>query len=101
MFFSMFDKTKLYAQVPKEIKIDGLIKVLTDINGNEFNADNYDKGFEMMIDYPQAKNEPLMVMDYRVCVNESGKKFWGLNRKRHWVKDLKLSHCGSWVEGLD
>ena len=42
----MFDKTKMYIQAPKEIRINGLIRILTDINGNEFNADNYDKNFD-------------------------------------------------------
>ncbi|MBS3075767.1 hypothetical protein J4429_04895 [Candidatus Pacearchaeota archaeon] len=95
----MFDKTKMYIQAPKEIRINGLIRILTDINGNEFNADNYDKNFEITIDYPQEKGDGVKVVDYRICVDGSERTFWSLARRRQWINDPKLSFCGSWVDG--
>ena len=97
----MIDKDRMYLQVPKIIEKDGLAKILTDINGNEFNADLRKTGSELIIDYPHERGKGMRVIDYEVCVDPFNRKYWREVRKRQWVPDENISFCGKWKEGWD
>jgi hypothetical protein len=94
----------LYRQEPNIKYDDDLTKTLigtpiTDINGNEFCADNpkYRIGHEINIDYPHVMGKGQRVIDYRVEADSSGKHCWRQVRVRRWVPDDKLSLMGDWL----
>lgn len=96
----MPDKNKLDMREPQIIEKDGLVKFLSDVHGNKFCADDYKDGFEMIIDYPSG----VRVIDYKVYVDDFGRKSWKEVGRRQWVSDPehpKISFCGKWKEGWD
>ncbi len=98
----MIDKNKLYLQTPQVIKDkSGLVTILTDINGNEFDADKYKDGFEIIIDYPYEKGKPDKIIDYEVAVDDFERKYWKEIRKRQWILDKEHCFGGKWAEGWD
>jgi hypothetical protein len=97
----MFDKDNRYKQIPGERCVRGLLKVLIDINGNEFNADDYNRCFELTIDYPQENGKGVRVIDYIVCVDKSKGKFWNLIRRRQWMEDSDNHFYGKWIGGWE
>jgi hypothetical protein len=96
----MRDSNNLYGQMP-EIFSDssGLVIMLTDINGNEFMPEDRRVGSELSIDYPSKNIFDLQVVDYIVCENDSGKRYWKEVKRRQWVPDEKTGLTGSWREG--
>lgn len=94
------DGTKrLYLHEPEVIFKDGLAKVLTDINGNEFYADKRKKGSVLTIDYHHERGKGLRVADYEVAVDDFERKYWKETGKRHWVKNKDILICGAWENG--
>ena len=68
----MIDRGNMYRREPKVIRdSEGLLKVLSDRNGNEFNADSRDVGSELIVDYPPFARR---IEVYVVGMNVQGKK---------------------------
>lgn len=90
-------QARVYGQEPRiDSDAEGLIRILSDTIGNEFNAEDREVGSELIIDYPSRSIFDLRVIYYIVCLDNVGKRYWGELGKRQWVPDGKLSFCGSW-----
>jgi len=96
----MRDSNNLYGQAPAMVSdSSGLVLILTDINGNIFRAEDRKVGSELTIDYPSRSVFDLRIVDYIVCSDDSGNRYWGELGRRQWVPDGKLSFTGSWNDG--
>ena len=97
-FLGMFDPNRMYLQKPQVIEINGLAKIITDINGNEFNADDYQPRHEITISQPHVVGEGMRVIDYEAMpvLDSSGLNYWIEVRVRRWVPDKEISICGRW-----
>lgn len=94
-------KLRIYRQEPKIIcGANGLVEVLVDVVGNEFRAEDREVGNELTIDYPPRNIFDLRVIDYVVCLDSSGKKYWGELGRRQWIPDGKLSFFGKWKDSF-
>lgn len=91
---------RLELKEPGLEKDRGLEKILVDMQGNRFNADNYSEGFEMIADYPHEAGKPDKIAHYEVHIDDFNRKYWKMTKEEQWVKDEKrpYSFCGKWEE---
>ena len=88
-----------YSETPREIRNgQGLIKTLTDINGNEFSSNNRTIGSVLSIDYPPCG---IIVIDYKIELTPNRELHWKQIRKRKWIYDTKYKIGGKWQDIRD